>query len=1002
MNKPVDGRRQNLALVLFLAFATAAGAGLHWSSSTDSAKTWRVVTSLSQAPIGEGRFFRASNSPFDPDRYQEALQDGGLQLLSNPDSPLSSRIRALIQAGTGNLSAAAETLRQLGQKYPGDAEILNDLGVIHMAMGKEKASNYFLAADLFERSRRLTIHSAAPTYNSAVVYLKLELDDLAAQRLEEYQRVEIDPDLDIDPIASLKTALYEQDIARASALLQENLPMFRQAAFDGVLNPQENSIPDEVTRFIFDHYRKAGTDPTIEIALAPLVGSSRDQIVESRKHIARGTAAYLKGKFDDAFHSYDLAEAASAKSGSLFDDLWLKLNRVDAWIRRGEIEKAREPLEVIIAESRKHRYKWLLGKALAAKGGDPRLSGNFEESLKTLNEAIDILISIDSPHDASRAMNYLATLYFFAGDYEESLDFAYRAVFAAPKPEHLRHSQPLVLAAIHVYRMGFPGYARILGEKALLEAKAAHNPGLVAHASSNLAILQSLERNLPAAEANFAIARTASAQIEGDQERTTTQLGINLLCARVMTDRGNLSEAESCLQQNRKLLSKVEGPVPYYLVQTLLQLSKTHQMQGRFDLAHENLKEAADALEANDARLSAGTLRLAFENERRIIYENAIAFEYDYGSKDTAWQHVQRYRSKLFLEFVGQFNPGIATLRGAVLDRSKVQQLIPPNVQVLEYVVLPDRLLIWLVSKNSFISTTVPVTRAELERRIADLLERTQDKSKAEFERQAEALHRILIEPIENRIGPTDTLAIIPDQALHRLNFPALYSQEKKSYLIERYPILESPSLASLLSEAGAKPSRDNAFAFGAQTDDTNATAELAALGKYYPQIQSFNGPKALKSDFLSSLERAGIFHFAGHSQDASDPLRSSVLLDGKAEGPNSITAADITKHRMPPNSVVVLASCDSSVGNSRDGVGMRGITSAFLISGAGSVVGSLWLVESDSTSRLVLEFHKSFAQDNLSVTESLRKAQLKFIADKVHPYYWSGFVVTGNASALR
>jgi CHAT domain-containing protein len=104
----------------------------------------------------------------------------------------------------------------------------------------------------------------------------------------------------------------------------------------------------------------------------------------------------------------------------------------------------------------------------------------------------------------------------------------------------------------------------------------------------------------------------------------------------------------------------------------------------------------------------------------------------------------------------------------------------------------------------------------------------------------------------------------------------------------------------------------------------------------------------------------------------------------------------------MPPNSVVVLASCDSSVGNSRDGVGMRGLTSAFLISGAGSVVGSLWLVESKSTSQLVLSFHKHFTQNKLPVAEALRKAQLEFIDEGSHPYYWSGFVVTGNISALR
>jgi CHAT domain-containing protein len=309
-------------------------------------------------------------------------------------------------------------------------------------------------------------------------------------------------------------------------------------------------------------------------------------------------------------------------------------------------------------------------------------------------------------------------------------------------------------------------------------------------------------------------------------------------------------------------------------------------------------------------------------------------------------------------------------------------------------------MLIWLVSTNQRQVVTVPVQRAVIERKVSDFLDGVQKQS--DIRKQASELHHLLIEPIEAHLDPSRALVIIPDQALHRLNFHALYSAQKKSYLIERYTILGNPSLTSLLSGGSAPPSRSKAIAFGAQTDDTNASLELKGLQKYYTDIQTFNGPTALKPAFLASMPNAGVFHYAGHSQDASDPLRSAILLDGNREGANSVTAVDITKVKMPPNSVVILASCDSSVGNSRDGVGMRGLTSAFLISGAGSVVGSLWLVEAKSTSQLVLSFHKHFTQNKLPVAEALRKAQLEFIAEGSHPYYWSGFVVTGNVSALR
>jgi CHAT domain-containing protein len=173
-----------------------------------------------------------------------------------------------------------------------------------------------------------------------------------------------------------------------------------------------------------------------------------------------------------------------------------------------------------------------------------------------------------------------------------------------------------------------------------------------------------------------------------------------------------------------------------------------------------------------------------------------------------------------------------------------------------------------------------------------------------------------------------------------------------------------------------------------------------------YSNVSLAAGPDVDKPRFLKALNAASIFHYAGHSAfDAVDPLRSSILLDGNRYGPNSVTAVDISRQRLRRNAVVVLSSCDSSVGNAKDGIGMRGLTSAFLIGGAGSVVGSLWPVEATSTSDLMIAFHRAFAAGQMPVARALQQAQLAFMKsfpDKAHPYYWSGFVVTGNVSAFR
>jgi CHAT domain-containing protein len=266
-------------------------------------------------------------------------------------------------------------------------------------------------------------------------------------------------------------------------------------------------------------------------------------------------------------------------------------------------------------------------------------------------------------------------------------------------------------------------------------------------------------------------------------------------------------------------------------------------------------------------------------------------------------------------------------------------------------------------------------------------------------------LGRVLIEPIGPLLDAGRTITIIPDRALHGLPFGALKRLPYGKYLIEDFPIVISPSLTHFLTGNSSQPQRDSIVAFGSQNGGVSEFKELASLADVYPKAATFAGQQVDKASFMKGLQRAAVFHYAGHSvTDAVDPLRSSILLDGNRSGPNSVTAVDIAQQRLLNNAVVILSSCDSSVGNSRDGVGVRGLTSAFLIGGAGTVVGSLWPVEDSSTADLMIRFHRAFAKSGMPA-KALREAQLAFLKafpSRSHPYYWSGFVVTGNFSALR
>jgi CHAT domain-containing protein len=499
------------------------------------------------------------------------------------------------------------------------------------------------------------------------------------------------------------------------------------------------------------------------------------------------------------------------------------------------------------------------------------------------------------------------------------------------------------------------------------------------------------------------IAEQALPKIEAEFDRAIDQIRLGLVKAKSNIHQSRYVEAENLLQDNLDIYSRQPFSATPLLSQSLMLLAELYSQTGRIKEAGLKFTEAINVVEKDDEYLKSEVLRVKFDDERRELYDSAIDFEFRNGSVDAAWTYLQKYRAKLFLEFMAAFNPGLEPARSKV-ERTEVQALIPKDTQIVEYALLKDRILIWVVTDKLFTVRSVPASRNQIESKIQTLL--TKLRSESDVDALLIELGKQLIEPVANLLDPNRTITIIPDRALHGLPFGVLKQPGKRKYLIEDFAIVVSPSLTHFLTKTGEPPPRNAIVGFGSQNGSFSEFKELSALASIYLNPATFQGSKVDKPKFLAGLKKAGVFHYAGHSvTDAVDPLRSSILLDGDRAGPNSVTAVDISQQRLSNNPVVILSSCDSSVGNSTDGVGMRGLTTAFLIAGAGSVVGSLWPVEGSSTAELMIRFHQAFANSRMPVAEALREAALAYIKEfpqRSHPYYWSSFVVTGNFSALR
>ena len=71
------------------------------------------------------------------------------------------------------------------------------------------------------------------------------------------------------------------------------------------------------------------------------------------------------------------------------------------------------------------------------------------------------------------------------------------------------------------------------------------------------------------------------------------------------------------------------------------------------------------------------------------------------------------------------------------------------------------------------------------------------------------------------------------------------------------------------------------------------------------------------------------------------------------------------------------------------------GMSRAWLLAGAPSVVVSLWKLEDKSTSELMAEFYKNLK--TMSRAQALQRAQITMMDKYDNPYSWGAFVLYGD-----
>ena len=350
--------------------------------------------------------------------------------------------------------------------------------------------------------------------------------------------------------------------------------------------------------------------------------------------------------------------------------------------------------------------------------------------------------------------------------------------------------------------------------------------------------------------------------------------------------------------------------------------------------------------------------------------------------------HLEAQYDELLME-MKLTHPKYASLLSVdPLMLQEVQSVLGAEESLMSYFVTPQKLLTFVLKQHSFNSVELSLNADELYQEIAGLR-----KSDDPQEPQREGLSRLyewLIEPVAGCLDGS-RLKIAPHGLLHYLPFAALYDGER--YLNDDYQLSTIPS-GSVLQFLPEETQGESATAFVIGNEGypplKYAEKEAGAIADLYEE-HALVGDAATIAAFRNAAGKAGIIHFAGHAGlDRRTPVASGLLLDD-----GYLTIRDMYALDLSRSELVVLSACNTNIGPQSRGDDMIALNRAFLSAGASTVVASLWSVNDEAASQLMLAFHENL-QQGVNTAEALRQAQIKTRRDFPNPKYWAAFVLTG------
>ena len=766
-----------------------------------------------------------------------------------------------------------------------------------------------------------------------------------------------------DPPGAARLRLLEAEILILSQREDEGLALLAPG-----LGKEAASLAAREAMLTGMALRRKGNWPAakskLEWALAK-AHDDQDRRTEVKAGVQLGVGFFRRHEWDPAIEGLQRAAAVAAQLGDAYLKISVRFNQASLLMRRGEPDRSTELYKEVVNDLLLHPNAVLMASSLDDMAQNYLRVGDYERALEMNALALAEFANLDLPRDTMQARGLRG-----------------RLLVELDRPEE--------------------GAAEL--EKAVELAKRQGDPEQLRRWSGNLTI------------ALLALNRLDDAERIADETLASDRVSPYLLANRsvILERRGRMAEARHNWET---VMANPKCPPEIYR-EAEFGMARLHAAANERSAAIRHYRKALQLVDQERASLRTEDSRLTFLNGVMEIYRSYAGTLTRWGDDRGAMAVEESSRARLLGDQAGRPEPqqsiealtGLASKTGSVF----LSYWVAPNSGSHVRVIGGGR------SERVPLEKLNPKELTRLVREHNDLIE-GQIEDPREKGQAALELYDLLIKPVADRIPAGAHVVLIPDGALHRLNFETLVRVKdgRKGFWIEdvtlqvapalsllwEQPPLKAASAQSMLLIGNALPAPD----FGRLE---HAAAEMKTVRSIFGEsaVTSLDGAAATVSSYAAASPGTRThIHFTAHAQaNRESPLDSAVILTPEDLSNGSkryrLLARDVAVIALRAD-LVTVSACRSAGDRAVLGEGMVGFAWAFQRAGAGNVVAGLWDVNDRSTTQLMEKLYAGIRAGQ-PATEALRAAKLSFISEGrtyAKPYYWAPFqVYSRNLRLLR